>query len=70
MTYQVIRKWADGKWHIEGKGLTRRKAMNLCFRLQKDFIGINPNDIKVMCEQDIFDVIISTVNEQTGGIIF
>ncbi len=69
MKYKVLRRRADGKWHIEGKGLTIRKARNLYFRLMRDIIGINSNDLRIMCEQDIFDVIINTVNEQTGGII-
>lgn len=69
MKYTVVRKWPDHKWHTEGRGLTLRKARNLYFRLLKDIMSINPNDLRIICEQDIFDVIISEVNEQTGGII-
>jgi len=68
-TYRVLRKWADGKWHYEGEHLTYQKAANLYYRLMDNVIGITANELRIMHEQDIFDVIVSSVEEQTGGII-
>ena len=67
-TYKVMRKWADGKWHIEGRQLSLQKARNLYFRLIRDINGISDKDLRIFCEQDIFDVIVQAVDEQTGGI--
>ncbi len=68
MTYKVVRLWPDKKWHIEGKGLSKTKALNLKFKLLKSTIILNPDHIKVICEEDIFDVICHTVNGYSGGI--
>jgi len=69
-TYSVWRKGADRKWRKEFEGLTLLRAKNQYFNLlQRDIINIKPEDLRIVCEQDIFDVIISEVENQTGGII-
>ena len=68
-TYKVVRKWADNKWHTEGSKLSIQKARNLYFRLMRDIVGISDKDLRIIREQDIFDVIINAVDEQAGGII-
>ena len=64
--YTVIRRWADGKWHIEGKELSHTKALNLKCRLLKSIIGVNPNDIRIIEGGNIWDYLANLIKRECG----
>ena len=67
MRCKVVRLYADNKWHVEGKGLSKTKAFNLKNRLLKSVNHTSPDNIRIINEEDIFDVIIRETEHLTGG---